>query len=203
MKPKKPVDRRVQRTSQTLQIALVELIIRHGWDKISVQALCEQANVGRSTFYTHFADKDELLMRGFEDLRAGTRALYPPPSPENPKRLAFTRGLIDHANDQVRLFRALIGKRSGQIVQKRFLSLVIDLVGEDLAGLAPAGPALEATVRYVAGAFVEVLAWWVDSRGVSPVEADELFHRLTTPVLASAAALPERKPSLTTARTTR
>src|SRR5690242_18084253 len=67
---KKPVDRRVERTRQSLQNALSELILEKGYEHVTVQDVIDRANVGRSTFYAHFEDKEQLLLSGFEPLRA-------------------------------------------------------------------------------------------------------------------------------------
>jgi AcrR family transcriptional regulator len=161
---------------------LIELILERGWDKTSVQDVCERADIGRSTFYTHFADKEELLVGGFDAL--GKLLREPQSVPTDVRPLAFARGMIEHAHEQRRLFRAIVGKRSGQVVQQRFRQLLIDLVREDLASLAPAGPRRDATVHYVAGAFFELLIWWLDARNpLQPSDVAELFHQLTTPVL--------------------
>jgi len=55
------VDRRIQRTRQLLDDALIELILEKGYDKITVQNIVDQANVGRSTFFAHYLDKHEDL----------------------------------------------------------------------------------------------------------------------------------------------
>ena len=55
------VDRRIQRTRQPLEDALIALILEKGYDKITVQNIVDQANAGRSTFYSHFLDKDDLM----------------------------------------------------------------------------------------------------------------------------------------------
>src|SRR6266496_2461948 len=61
-KPKAVVDRRVQKTLQLLQNALVELIPeKGGYDAVTIQEILDRANVGRSTFYAHFENKDQLL----------------------------------------------------------------------------------------------------------------------------------------------
>jgi len=39
---------------------LIGLILDHRWERLSVQDICGRANLGRSTFYNHFADKEEL-----------------------------------------------------------------------------------------------------------------------------------------------
>jgi AcrR family transcriptional regulator len=180
---KKAPDRRVQRTHRLLTEALVELILERGWDAVSVQELCERADVGRATFYTHFADKEDLLVDGLDALGAFVRT-QAPISPGS-KPLAFARGIIDHAEEQRRLFRAVVGKQSGQIVQNHFRKLVIRLVREDLEHLAPGHPRLDVTVSYVAGAFFELLSYWLESRtDLGPAELENEFHRLTQPVLA-------------------
>ena len=182
LKPPNTEDRRVQRTRRSLHEALVELILERGWDEVRVQDICDRANVGRSTFYTHFADKEELLIGGLDDLRQALRRLSPVEADARP--LGFVRGVIEHADEQRRLFRAVIGKRSGHVVRERFRQLLIALVHEDLAAIAATGPHLEATALYVAGALMEMLIWWLDTRnGLGAGEVEELFARLTAPVL--------------------
>ena len=178
MRAPRSSDRRVVRTREALRDALIALMIERGWDEVGIRDVCARANVGRSTFYTHFADKEELLLSGFDDLRRMLRSVS---RAGGGKPLAFTRGLLEHAHDNKRMFRALVGKRSSQVAQTRFLQLVVELTREDLAGMA------ETTVQYVAGAFFQLLIWWVDSRSpLSPEEIDAIFQRLTKPVLAEA-----------------
>ena len=56
-------DRRVRRTRHLLQEALQELILEHGYDSVTVQDILDRADVGRSTFYAHFRDKDDFSVR--------------------------------------------------------------------------------------------------------------------------------------------
>src|SRR4030067_3389625 len=55
------LDRRVQKTRKLLQDALIELVAEKGYESVTVQEILDKANVGRSTFYAHFQDKDQLL----------------------------------------------------------------------------------------------------------------------------------------------
>src|SRR5258706_10863726 len=55
-------DRRVQRTRELLQKALIELINEREYDAITIQDIVDHANVGRTTFYLHYNSKDELFM---------------------------------------------------------------------------------------------------------------------------------------------
>jgi AcrR family transcriptional regulator len=175
-------DRRVQRTHRALREALIELILERGWDGASVQDVCERADVGRSTFYTHFADKEELLLGGFDSLREFLRSRAPAPPHAPP--LGFVLGMAEHVHEQRRLFRAVVGQRGGQAVQRRFHQFLLDLIKEDLTSLAPAGAQREAASHYLSGAFSELLIWWLDSKStLEPKDVAELFHRMTAPVL--------------------
>ena len=59
--PQNFVDRRVQKTRKLLQDALIELVAEKGYESFTIQEILDRANVGRSTFYAHFQDKDQLL----------------------------------------------------------------------------------------------------------------------------------------------
>lgn len=170
----------MQRTRRALREALFAAILERGWDDVSVQDVCARANVGRSTFYTHFVDKQELLLSGFDDLHGELRALV---AREGGKPLGFVRAMIEHVHEHRRL-RALVGKRGGQAVLKRLTQLVVDLLEEEVAETAAPGAQRDAAVRYMAGAFVELLTWWSNTRSrLSAAELDELYRRLTLPVL--------------------
>lgn len=174
------LDRRVQRTRDALRGALIALLEERGWDDINIQDLCELANVGRSTFYLHFQNKEELLVGGFDDLRAWVRFQAAQRKTEV-DAMPFVRGLIDHVYEQRNLFKSIIGRRSGHVVQKRFREMVCRLVEEEGVPLH-AGWKQEAGARYIAGALVELLAWWVDSgKGHTADEIEEFFYQLTLP----------------------
>jgi AcrR family transcriptional regulator len=176
-------DRRVQRTHLALRDALISLLIERGWDDITIQDLCERANVGRSTFYLHFQNKEQLLVGGLEDLRTwlGTQAAGS--THHDSASLPFVRGLIDHVAEQRILFRALIGRGSGHVVQKRFREMVTQLVEQHVC-MPGSGWKQAAGASYVAGALVELLAWWVDAGNKrSADEMEHLFYQLALPAI--------------------
>jgi AcrR family transcriptional regulator len=141
--------------------------------------------VGRSTFYTHFADKEELLAGGFDDLRKALRARR-----GGSERLGFVRGLAEHIAENLQVARSLIGKRAGYNVIQELRATVTALVRDDLQEHGLRGRPLDAATHYLSGAFMGLLTWWVDAR--NPISVDEfehLFRKLTLPVLADARSL--------------
>ena len=184
-----PIDRRSLRTRTALRDALIELITERGWDDIAVRDICVRANIGRSTFYLHYPNKDELLQGGFEGLQAElqrqarTRSDDASPSTEDSVSFLFVPGLIEHAHEQRKLFRGLIGRRSGYVVQQRFREMVIRLITDELPTSTGSFPR-EAVARSLAGAFVELLSWWIEQCApLPPKELAALFDELSWPAL--------------------
>lgn len=169
-------DRRSQRTRAALKGALLHLMSERGWDDIGVQDICDAANVGRSTFYTHFTNKEALLSGGFDDLRgfltqagrgSGEDGLF-----------VFARGLIDHVHDNRKVFRSVVGRRSGYAVQRRFREMIAASVDSQMRQ-APAGVPRQAAVQWLAGGLFDLLVWWMHARTLlPPAQVHGLFVRL-------------------------
>jgi AcrR family transcriptional regulator len=54
-------DRRVARTRQDVVSAFRALLFERGYTGITVRGIIERANIGRSTFYEHFQNKEDVL----------------------------------------------------------------------------------------------------------------------------------------------
>lgn len=160
-------DRRVQKTRKALRLALISLMTEKGWDDVSIQDICDRADVGRSTFYTHFQNKEQLLEAGLSDLSHALRQGLGADPDQNPNSvLPFVRGLIEHVVEQRRLLRAMVGSRSGHVVRLRFRDMVFRLVGEDLARQVPEGWQREGAVYFITGALLETFTWMSETRQV-------------------------------------
>jgi AcrR family transcriptional regulator len=183
-KLKKLEDRRIRRTRALLQNALTSLMIEKGYESISVQEIIERADVGRATFYAHFADKRTLLTSRLEDLRAlllkeQREALAA--SRNGARALTFSRAMLEHASESLPLWRALAGRESGAIVLARIHDMLAELARNDLAalGLTQRGAEREALVQYLTGGFVALLTWWLsEGARLSVEELDAKFSAL-------------------------
>ena len=191
-KPKPPnaeLDRRIRKTRNQLRDALISLILERGWDKVSVQDVCGRADVGRSTFYVHFADKEELLLSGLDDLHQVLDAQRI----QKKGSFAFVDGLVDHAKEKARLLRAIIGKRSSPNVQRQFREVVMQLVQAELTEFEFEEKHGRAVATYIGGGFAELLTTWLDrpsSLDVNTLAAT--FRELAENSLASFATKPSR-----------
>lgn len=176
------VDRRIERTRAALRAALVGLMQERGWEEIDVQSLCTRANVGRSTFYQHFPNKEALLKANLAGLKEALvfQAAVPEPG-RGP--LGFVPGLVAHVHEMQELFRALLLRRSTHYVQDRFREMLIELILAEIPGPRRSWQAA-ARAHYLGGALFELLVWWLGSnRPHQPREIEALFRHWSGAVL--------------------
>src|SRR5690606_24086942 len=97
------MDRRVRRTREALRRALIEEILEKGYAQVTVQDIIDRADVGRSTFYAHFQDKDDLLFYGLEELRTAFD-----PARQDPGR-SPTLAVFEHMHRSRQVWQAMAG----------------------------------------------------------------------------------------------
>jgi len=188
------IDRRVQRTRQLLHGSLMALIQEKGFEGLSVQEIIDRANVGRATFYAHFDSKEDLLASGIENLRESLKqrqrqALSAGGSDE--RLFAFSRELFIHANEHRVVFRAMVGQRSGAVVQQMLQKMLVDLVREEVkrtwAEKENEMPR-EAVSQFIGSGLFGLLMWWGNGKMRMAVDdVDAVFRRLAIPALKAAA----------------
>ncbi|MCK5329911.1 MAG: TetR/AcrR family transcriptional regulator [Candidatus Marinimicrobia bacterium] len=185
------VDRRVQRTRQLLNDALMALIAEQGYDSITVQNIIDQANLGRSTFYKHFLSKEDLLFRGMDDIIHGL--IWEVESPLNVdksigfnQRFLSTIPLFRHIREQHRLYRAILGGHGIDIIIKKIHDHLCSHIQERIERLLPDGHTClvppPVTAYHIAGTLLTLLTWWLDNnRPYTPETMDEIFQELVMP----------------------
>jgi AcrR family transcriptional regulator len=183
-------DRRVKRTRYALRDALMSLMAERGWDDIDVLSLCDRANVGRSTFYQHFPNKEALLRQSLEGLHGWLMGSVAS-DPKGGEPLSFVPGLLAHVHEQRQVFKVLVGRRSGLYVQERFRELLVELVQASTATGKARGWQDSARAHYLAGALFELMVWWLaSSRPQRPEDIAATFTHLSRSALDLAALGP-------------
>lgn len=184
---KAPIDRRISRTRSTLQHALIALILEKGYETISVEDICETANVGRSTFYTHYTSKDDLKRSGIAALhkqllaqQSDARAAADDSSHDS---LSFSLMMFEHARDHLDLYRALAGSHGGVVALGGIRKMLGDLVRNEIIAAVKKKPAdaaqREIAVQFLVGAYMSILTWWLDGGAkLPPHQIDATFRRL-------------------------
>jgi AcrR family transcriptional regulator len=192
----KTPDRRVQRTRRLLHKALMSCILEKKFESITVQEILDRADVGRSTFYMHFRDKDELLVSGFGELQSllksaqAASAAFPGRSYE--RVIGFSLSMFEHASEYERVNRALLGSNAEAIVRRQIHSVLAGLVGKEVEmefrrhkrvnrAVSP-----ELLTHFLVSTYISVMSWWLKAKNpVPPKEIDVAYRNLVLPCLAS------------------
>ena len=126
-------DRRVSKTRKALKEALTDLILEKGYEGVTVQDVIDRADVGRSTFYAHFVDKDDLLMAILADLDVPG----PDASSWQPDDPAFgwTLELFRHFGSGKRVFKAVASGQSGALARRETTQRLERLAHAELSRL--------------------------------------------------------------------
>lgn len=182
-----PMDRRVARTRRTLQHALLALMLKKGYDAITVEDICAEADIGRSTFYTHFTGKADLKRSGLDDQlrKMLIERQREAKAAANGERFAFALAFFEHARGHLDIYRALVSKGGATTTLKMMRQIVTDIVREEVADMgdwkSPGATPREAVVQYMVGAFMSLLTWWLDSGAkLAPDRVDAIFRSLAT-----------------------
>ncbi len=187
-------DRRTQRTRRQLSGALVDLIKEKRFDDITVQNVIDRAGVGRSTFYSHFRDKEDVFERQWEQFierlagqinwaKVGTGSFVP------------VRSLFQHLQEAQSFYRGLVRSRKIDPIFKsgiEYLSHQIEAaLKRRVVKTSIPNPILS---NYLASELFALLKWWLDAgMPYTPESMDEIFHRLINPSFKSALGIADAK----------
>jgi AcrR family transcriptional regulator len=170
MLEERKVDRRIQRTRTLLRDALMRLIIRRGYDEITIQDITDEANVARTTFYLHFSDKDDLL---FSTMREVYEELYTSVGDEAMLSIFGEREEDCQADDFLHVaefadfYRIMLSERGSAAFLARVRQYLAEsIMAKTFEQLMPEGQEpripLEIMSYAVAGAHIAVMKWWLD-----------------------------------------
>ena len=176
------IDRRAARTRRALSRALLSLMLRQGYETISVQDIIEEADVGRSTFYAHYAGKEDLLRSGFGMLRdelRQARQAHASVAAASDEPLAFSLAMFEHGAQYADHYRALASGRGGTVMEVEVRRVLSELVREELRGMDDSSISRELVIQFVVGTFLTALGWWFERKPkLTPMQIDAMFRQL-------------------------
>lgn len=149
------LDRRTRRTRAAVQDAFIRLMFSGRYDRISAAALIAEAGIGKSTFYEHFRNKEDVLVAAIDPLfvplaeaAVGRGGLIP------------LRAMLDHIWEQRALWRVLFDggplvrlqrKLAGMIEARLEETSTASTVPHGLSARASAAAQLTAIRAWVTG----------------------------------------------------
>jgi AcrR family transcriptional regulator len=172
-------DRRSQRTRHLLSAAFVELMREKGYSAITVNDLIERANIGRSTFYSHYRDKDDLFVHELDRVIEVLSHRIP----EQEEMPFFpSLGLFRHVGEEYELYKALIWTPGIDLLIKHLQTSLSQRIEQNLQKKQrDFSFPLPILASFIAGSFLTLLKWWLENKMIySAEEMDVIFKALTT-----------------------
>lgn len=193
------IDRRVHRTRELLQKALIELISERRYDALTIQEIVDRANVGRTTFYQHYNSKDELFMSCHQAIISEFHfgSLYPHPlsreellSPKAPQ--GMTRAYQHLKEAWIRLYPIFQGKDGSLILRRIRDSSVQEIEANLRAVFAEVDSRIpfDVLANYLVGAQMALIQWWLEKRLLyTPENLAQTLHSLQRAAIRDAFGL--------------
>ena len=160
-------DLRVKRTRKLLSNALLELLNKESFDKISILDICEKAMVHRTTFYKHFSDKYDLFSYVFKEV---CDDIYKR-STEN-KEFDSTKELymmlaeiaFDYISENSKILKNMMESNDNGFLREMFYESIERAIKyllqeTDIKMSVP----LKVVSQFYTGGFISLGIWWLDN----------------------------------------
>ena len=177
------IDRRSRRSQQLLGDALLTLILKKGYEAITIKDITEQADVAYVTFFRHYESIDDLLQRRLEaelnELRERIEAAARQTQAGQGDTMAGQM-IFEHARDHRALFQVLLGSQGAlqarQHVQATIASIFLDSCRPlHESRLVPA----EVAANHMAAALLALIEWWLAHEMPYPTDhMAQIYDRL-------------------------
>ena len=164
------MDRRQRKTREAIFSAFTDLLATKDFNRITVGEIIDGADVGRATFYAHFATKDFLLKEFCRELFCHIfdtekddghrhRHIFDCDGADS----VFLH-LFQHLQKNDNNILALLSSQNNDLFLRYFKGNLEILIEEHLTMFAPCQKVPETFWKnHIVSAFVETLKWWVDN----------------------------------------
>jgi len=163
-------ERRRLQTRKLLIQATLQLILKKGYDAISIQDITERADLGRGTFYIHFKDKEEIVWTMFQDLFQELEQEAHKQLDRNMPQVEYY-GLLNifrHAEKNRDLYRVMFGRQGSAMLTARVQDFLAEVFLYDIRN-APPPPDVnfhlpeEIEAQILTGVISHLLFWWLET----------------------------------------
>ena len=178
------MDRRQLKTRQSIFDAFSHLLEKKTYTNITVQDIIDEANIGRSTFYSHFETKDDLLRtlcteifhhvfsedlskENTHDFSGGVRDIK-----------AEITHILYHLQDNDRYIKRILSCESGDTFMKYFKEYLRPVFMDELKKVETTVPK-DYLLNHMVCDFAETVRWWMDNDSYSPEDIGEFFLSTT------------------------
>ncbi len=181
------LDARTRRTTTALAHALIQLIQEGDgrFEDITVRQILQRAGVGRTTFYSHFRSKEDVLHSTYEGI-FGVHKQQLQQETGAKVRLFPVSEFLEHLAAAKPVMVAFRKAGLADDMRSQFIGYAADIIEcriRDLHLSTTVQPKLAA--RMLAAALIESMEWWFDHESITAAEIDTAFHLLARTMIAN------------------
>ena len=179
------MDKRQEKTLETIYVAFTKLINNKDYDEITVQDILEESNIGRSTFYCHFKNKSELLLSISKHIfdHVFSHSLQEEKTHDFSKDDIYDyRHLITHIyyhiHDEKELIKGILSSNGNQVFLDEFKSHLNSLANSYFKNYPYQSKAipLELVKQILVDNFITILKYWMNNEfKETPEEVSDYF----------------------------
>ena len=178
-------DRQSRRSRRLIVEALLALMLEKRYDRITVQEIIDRADVGRTTFYAQFRNKEDVLESEIERVFGLLHAQRLVTAEQPADQLLPSLGLFRHVQEQQPLYPALFRGLTIDQHEQAVHRYLRDQAEQQLALIAGSrilAVPPEIIADYLAGALLALVHWWL-SQGMryTPEQMEAIFQQLAMP----------------------
>ncbi|HHV97641.1 MAG TPA: TetR/AcrR family transcriptional regulator [Clostridiaceae bacterium] len=129
------IDRRVKYTRMVIKESLINLLEKKDISQITIKEICENADVNRSTFYSHYTDQYDLLRKIEDEFLDNIKDYLSELEQKNKNEVnpvLLAEKIFDYIKANAKLCKLLLSERGGLNFQKRVMTLVYDTIINEL-----------------------------------------------------------------------
>lgn len=121
-------DRRVKYTKMVLKESLIDLLSKKDISCITIKQICEEADINRATFYTHYSDQFDLLRQIEDEFLQNVKAYIAVFKQKKADAILVDvlEEIFEYIKDNAKLCRLLLSKQGNLEFQKRIMMLIYD-----------------------------------------------------------------------------
>jgi AcrR family transcriptional regulator len=121
-------DRRVKYTKMVLKESLIDLLSKKDISCITIKQICEEADINRATFYTHYSDQFDLLRQIEDEFLQNVKVYIAVFKQKKADAILVDvlEEIFEYIKDNAKLCRLLLSKQGNLEFQKRIMMLIYD-----------------------------------------------------------------------------
>lgn len=185
-------DRRTRKTVKAIQEALFSLMQEKQYGKTTIQNIIDRADVGRSTFYSHFQTKDELLISCIENLLEIVKQFvvsYFESNGDKSKVISVVN-LFEHIKENSRIIKGLLNSEGADLFFGRIQDYCNEGIDQYLSSKFENKTELKVPrailTNHISSTLISLLKWWLKSNmPYTPLQMDDYFQELIAPSIKS------------------